>query len=70
MSPIDRLVEATDGYSFADLSGMLREAALQALRRDSTAIEVTDADLDRALENIRPATEAGAGPADPAQVAE
>jgi transitional endoplasmic reticulum ATPase len=58
---IDRLVEATDGYSFADLSGMLREAALQALRRDSKAIEVTDADLDVAVENIRPATEAANG---------
>jgi hypothetical protein len=40
---------------------MLREAALQALRRDSKAIEVTDADLDLAMENIRPATEAGSG---------
>lgn len=58
---IDRLVEATEGYSFADLSGMMREAALQALRRDSKAIEVTNNDLDKALENILPATEAGGG---------
>ncbi|MGI8821833.1 MAG: AAA family ATPase [Acidimicrobiia bacterium] len=58
---IERLVEATEGYSFADLSGMMREAALQALRGDSKAIEVTNDDLDRALENILPATEAGGG---------
>ena len=58
---IDRLVGASEGYSFADLSGMMREAALQALRRDSKAIEVTNDDLDKALENILPATEAGGG---------
>lgn len=43
-------IEATEGLSFADMSGMLREAALQALRRDSTAIEVTKADMDFALD--------------------
>jgi SpoVK/Ycf46/Vps4 family AAA+-type ATPase len=35
--------------SFADLSGLLREAALQALRRDSTAIDVTWEDVEAAL---------------------
>ena len=44
---VDRewVIEATEGLSFADLSGLLREAALQALRRDSTAIAVTAEDL-------------------------
>jgi transitional endoplasmic reticulum ATPase len=46
---IDTLVGATDGMSFADLSGLLREAALQALRRDSTAIDVTWDDIEAAL---------------------
>ncbi|MCP3975030.1 MAG: AAA family ATPase [bacterium] len=45
----DYYIEATEGLSFADMSGMLREAALQALRRDSTAIDVTKADMDFAL---------------------
>jgi transitional endoplasmic reticulum ATPase len=46
---IDTLVGATDDMSFADLSGLLREAALQALRRDSTAIDVTWDDIEAAL---------------------
>jgi transitional endoplasmic reticulum ATPase len=46
----EHYIEATEGLSFADMSGMLREAALQALRRDSTAIEVTKADMDFALD--------------------
>ncbi len=46
----EHYIAATDGLSFADMSGMLREAALQALRRDSTAIEVTKADMDFALD--------------------
>jgi transitional endoplasmic reticulum ATPase len=50
---VERIIEATDGLSFADLSGMLREAALQALRRDSTAIAVTNEDVDFALERYR-----------------
>jgi transitional endoplasmic reticulum ATPase len=46
---MEHLIGATDGLSFADLSGLLREAALQALRRDSSAIEVSMADLQDAL---------------------
>jgi SpoVK/Ycf46/Vps4 family AAA+-type ATPase len=45
----DWLVEATDGLSFAELSGLFREAALQALRRDTSTGTVTKADLDKAL---------------------
>jgi transitional endoplasmic reticulum ATPase len=45
----EHIIEATEGYSFADMSGLLREAALQALRRDSTALAVTTEDLDYAI---------------------
>lgn len=46
---LDAIVEGTEGLSFAELSGLLREAALQALRRDSSAIEVTMNDMNLAL---------------------
>jgi ATP-dependent 26S proteasome regulatory subunit len=46
---IDDLIEASEGLSFAELSGLLREAALGALRRDSSALAVTKADLDAAI---------------------
>lgn len=52
---IGELVGATEGRSFADLSGILREAALIALRRDPTAITVTAADLSKATETVTPA---------------
>jgi transitional endoplasmic reticulum ATPase len=45
---VDELVEGTGGRSFADLSGILREAALIALRRDPSAIAVTANDLEQA----------------------
>jgi len=45
----EKLAEETDGLSFADLTGVLREAALATLRRDETATEVTWADLESAL---------------------
>ena len=37
---LDVLAADTEGLSFADLTGMLREAALVALRRDASAITV------------------------------
>jgi transitional endoplasmic reticulum ATPase len=37
---LDRLAEMTEGMSFADLSGVLREGALAALRADQTASTV------------------------------
>lgn len=37
---LDALADATEGMSFADLTGMLREAALEALRSDLDAREV------------------------------
>jgi transitional endoplasmic reticulum ATPase len=50
---LEGVISATEGLSFADLSGLLREAALQALRRDGTALAVTAADLDAALARFR-----------------
>lgn len=49
---VDRqvLAERTEGLSFADLSGVLREAALATLRRDESASVVTWSDLESALE--------------------
>jgi len=52
---LDAVATATAGLSFADIAGMLREAALIALREDATAIAVTRAHLDTALAR-RPAT--------------
>ena len=49
---IDDLVAGTEGRSFADLSGILREGALIALRRDPTAIAVTRQDLEQAIDAI------------------
>jgi transitional endoplasmic reticulum ATPase len=49
----ERIIAETEGFSFADMSGLLREAALQALRRDSSAIAVTNDDIDFALERYR-----------------
>ncbi|NNC76044.1 MAG: AAA family ATPase [Acidimicrobiia bacterium] len=46
---VDEVIEKTDGLSFADLSGLLREAALNALRRDASALEVSSADLEAAI---------------------
>ena len=48
---LDQLVTETEGMSFADLSGVLREAALIALRRDSSAISVTRQELTTAVQN-------------------
>ncbi|MDH3730791.1 MAG: AAA family ATPase [Acidimicrobiia bacterium] len=50
---LDDVAEATEGLSFADLVSALREAALNALRRDSSALDVTRADIDAALARPR-----------------
>ncbi|MDJ0954595.1 MAG: ATP-binding protein, partial [Acidimicrobiia bacterium] len=46
---IEAVIDATEGLSFAELSGLLREAAIGALRRDSTALAVTKQDVDAAI---------------------
>jgi transitional endoplasmic reticulum ATPase len=50
---LDGLAAATGGLSFADLVGLLREAALVALRRDPSAITVSRSDLDAALSRMK-----------------
>jgi transitional endoplasmic reticulum ATPase len=45
----EELAARTDGLSFADLTGVLREAALATLRRDETATDVGWDDLENAL---------------------
>lgn len=47
---LDVLATATEGLSFADITGLLREAALQALRRDEHALDVGRIELEKALE--------------------
>ncbi|MEM7286952.1 MAG: AAA family ATPase [Actinomycetota bacterium] len=49
---LNTLAEATEGLSFADLTGVLREAALIALRQDETAASVTRAHVEAALERF------------------
>ncbi len=50
---LDRLASATEGMSFADLAGMLREAALEALREDRHARRVAWSHLQAALARWR-----------------
>ncbi|MBN2114179.1 MAG: ATP-binding protein [Acidimicrobiia bacterium] len=50
---LDALAEKTEGLSFADLTGLLREAALEALRRDAKAIKVGRAEITKALARPR-----------------
>ncbi len=46
---LQELAERTEGLSFADLAGVLREAALATLRTDETATQVNWASLEQAL---------------------
>ena len=50
---LDRLAEAAEGLSFADITGLLREAALSTLRTDAKALEVTWAQIETALETFQ-----------------
>jgi transitional endoplasmic reticulum ATPase len=52
------LAEDLDGYSAADCSALLREAALAAMRRDVDAADVTAADVAAARESVRPSLDA------------
>jgi transitional endoplasmic reticulum ATPase len=44
----------TEGYSGADISSVCREAAMNALRRDINAKEVTFSDFEKAMEKVQP----------------
>jgi transitional endoplasmic reticulum ATPase len=48
------LVEKTDGFSGADLEALCREAAMQALRENKNAKEVTMKHFEKALKDLRP----------------
>ena len=50
---LEWLAEATEGLSFADLTGLLREAALVALRSDERALTVTSTHVQVALDRLR-----------------
>lgn len=50
---LEALADETEGLSFADITGLLREAALTALRTDDHALEVSRRHLDAALETHR-----------------
>lgn len=60
---LDDLALELDGYSAADCSALLREAALAAMRRDIDAATVTADDVETARRSVRPSLE-------PEQVAE
>ena len=49
---LDALAARTEGLSFADLTGLLREAALEALRRDSKAMTVGGSEIEKALARV------------------
>ncbi|MBS7626951.1 CDC48 family AAA ATPase [Candidatus Bathyarchaeota archaeon] len=51
---LDQLVRAASGYSGADVEAVCREAAMNALRRDPNAREVTMIDFKEAMSKIRP----------------
>ncbi|MCS7114598.1 MAG: CDC48 family AAA ATPase [Nitrososphaerota archaeon] len=51
---LEHLAAITKGYSGADIEALCREAAMQALRRDINAKEVTIRDFEEALKKIGP----------------
>jgi transitional endoplasmic reticulum ATPase len=61
---LDELATLTEGLSFADIAGLLREAALAALRSDGSATMVRREHLDAALAHVR-AQRQGDGAEDP-----
>lgn len=50
---LDELARKTDGLSFADLTGLFREAALAVLRKDKDELAVGWDELDASLERFR-----------------
>ncbi|MDH3539977.1 MAG: AAA family ATPase [Acidimicrobiia bacterium] len=49
---VDRLAEVTEGLSFADLTSLLRESALNVLRQERPELKVTWADLEASLKRF------------------
>lgn len=50
---LDQVADDTEGLSFADITGMLREAALDTLRNDDHALKVGADNIAGALERFR-----------------
>jgi transitional endoplasmic reticulum ATPase len=50
---LDELAAKTDGFSFADMTGLLREAALDVLRSGASTLEVGWPQLDAAIARFR-----------------
>ena len=51
---IDELVKQTDGFVGADIEGLVREAAMSALRRDMQSKTVTRKDFEEAFMRVKP----------------
>jgi transitional endoplasmic reticulum ATPase len=51
---LDELARRSQGYSGADIEAICREAAMNALREDVDAIEVSRRDFDQAMERVGP----------------
>ncbi|MFC2174703.1 CDC48 family AAA ATPase [archaeon] len=51
---LETLASSTDGFSGADIEGVCREAAMNALRHNKKAKEVTEKDFEKAMKAARP----------------
>jgi transitional endoplasmic reticulum ATPase len=51
---LDELARRSQGYSGADIEATCREAAMNALRDDIDATEVSSRDFDEAMEHVGP----------------
>jgi len=51
---LDELARKAQGYSGADIEGICREAAMNALREDIECTEVSRRDFDVAMERVGP----------------
>lgn len=51
---VEELVKLTEGFVGADIEGLVREAAMNALRRDMKTKNVTKKDFEEALMKVRP----------------
>ena len=51
---LDELARKSQGYSGADIEAICREAAMNALREDVDATEVSSRDFDEAMERVSP----------------
>jgi len=50
---LERLADATDSYSGADVEGLCREAAMIAIRKDESADKISEEHFDEAMKSVR-----------------